>query len=60
MEKDSLKAKALKLLLSFVIFLIGISVVLYFDLFGVNNNLIVKGKEEGEVDNIKFDLRNGL
>ena len=32
MEKDSLKAKLLKILLSFVIFLIGISVVYYFDL----------------------------
>ena len=32
MEKDSLKTKLLKILLSFVIFLIGISVVYYFDL----------------------------
>jgi len=32
MEKNSLKTKSLKLLLSFVIFLIGISVVYYFDL----------------------------
>ena len=32
MEKNSLKAKTLKLLLSIVIGLIGIGVVLYFDL----------------------------
>ncbi|WP_215772302.1 endonuclease/exonuclease/phosphatase family protein [Mesomycoplasma hyorhinis] len=31
----------------------------HFDSPGVNNNPTAKGKEEGEVDNTKFDSRNG-